>query len=787
MTTLRKTKTWALFSSLLVSPCLGSCQKRTPPPDNPPPPTLTARLVSTQFNVAEQMRAAIEMQISGEPFAQLLDYDLAGFTRTLTTTDQYTDPATGQQRTDPLGYVLAIESYEYSKQPMNNLSFESGAGLSLMFGPVLNPTQVTGDPAFDLLVNRFQQFALASNAGGPTGASLIVSPPPTSNPINHYGWPGLTPTFAEFARFDPAITPAPGFVPKCTLAGSPGALGYGGNPNGDLQFSNYECDYTTLNLPARETQVTKTLEPDALGYAAWKQGLWVINYWQSLQDSKGNPIVAVAAADRASVGQPGNQVVGQYADPVSGQLVDGDPGVYLGDIPLEGWQGLLMMEEIDNKAGLLLGSLLSPDGARLQGAASVQAAINYSYDAPLLYFPASVRVTETPTAPDPGLANKYFPKPTSFTIATAESRLAALNGLVGGFAEAFAFTDRNNDQVGGSLPFAVTFDGAPFPQDNGRPDGEDTLHDRTLGVLKIALVDLDRLHYDPAAKVLVDSASVSGGVVTHGSKVDTVELATSILALRTAYRSLSGALQLYSNDTPDAQGAPAALDAAPLTGAPYTGSLQQRLLQLIRAQADFLSTKLITAQGAVANGYDLRTQAADPAATTLEAEAGAIRGLLEAYLATSDQQYRTRALDVYADLEARFWMKDARSYRTTAGVDRLMQYTPLRLGLLEGALRQYFKLVASAPGRDTEAAEVLKRIQRMFKLVLNGWDDHNQDNTLQYPDECLAGRLQMGERALTGELGLRQDSGDRDRDCVKEISAVGLPAALGAEVDIERQ
>jgi len=84
---------------------------------------LDAVLVSDRFQVAEHMRASREMQLSGEPFAQLLGYQLPGFDRTLTLTDQYTDPATGAQRTDPLGYALAIESYEYSKQPMNNLSF----------------------------------------------------------------------------------------------------------------------------------------------------------------------------------------------------------------------------------------------------------------------------------------------------------------------------------------------------------------------------------------------------------------------------------------------------------------------------------------------------------------------------------------------------------------------------------------------------------------------------------------------------------------------------------------
>ena len=51
-------------------------------------PALTGTLTSTTFTVAEHMRAAIEMQLSGEPFAQLLGYNLRGFNRTLPVTDQ---------------------------------------------------------------------------------------------------------------------------------------------------------------------------------------------------------------------------------------------------------------------------------------------------------------------------------------------------------------------------------------------------------------------------------------------------------------------------------------------------------------------------------------------------------------------------------------------------------------------------------------------------------------------------------------------------------------------------
>jgi hypothetical protein len=804
-------------------------------------PALTATRVDSRFNVSEHMRASYEMQLSGEPFAQLLGYNLAGFDRTLTATDQYSAGANGQYVTDPLGYALAVESYEYSKQPMNNVSFESGAGLSLQFGPLINPQQVTGDPAVTLLASRFQLIAAQTNTGGPPNTSLIVSPACGSfNATNPYGWPGIWMEFAEFSSFDPAIGPtqylqlAPwkggGKIDTCVLGGG---IAYGSRvaPGNGILVADYECDYNSLNLSSacdggtgaecRDSKVTKVLTPDTLGYVTWKQGLWAINYWGTLHDMAGNGITSVARSDIAQVGQPGNKVVGQYVN-ADGGLAFGAPdsGVWLGDIPIEGIQGLVMMTEIDNKSAFLLGSLLSANGTTLQGASSTLAADDYSYDSPLLYFPAAVSVVETPTLETPIQLNVYFPKPTSLTIADGTSQLAGVSGLIGGFAEAFAFTDRNNMNVGGSVPFLATFygDGGgpaphPFPQDDGQPDGENTLHDRALGILKIALVDLDRLHYDSTDQVLVDSATVSasgtsadGGVaatVTQGTTVTTVELVESILALRNAYRALNGSLQLYSNDTPDTLGCASALDATPLTGAPYTGTLAAHIITLIGHQADFLSNKLIDANGAVSNSYDLSKQMADSGPTLLESEAGAVRGLLDAYLATNNESYRQKAIQVYADLQKRFWMTDILCFQTTAGVASLMQFTPIRFGLLSGALRQYYKLVASTPGNASgcgqpcDAGELctgsgiyecplLQQMKRMYKLVLNGWNDRNQDDTIQYPDECMGARMEMGERALTGELGHPDDT-DRDNDCVKDIAAVDLPAALAAQVDLARQ
>jgi hypothetical protein len=92
------------------------------------------------------------------------------------------------------------------------------------------------------------------------------------------------------------------------------------------------------------------------------------------------------------------------------------------------------------------------------------------------------------------------------------------------------------------------------------------------------------------------------------------------------------------------------------------------------------------------------------------------------------------------------------------------------------------------PGdRLLDRAVLEDRVARTNKLYLNGWDDLNGDQ-LATPDECLAGRLQLGEQALTGELGMSSNSfegssgADRDSDCVLNIAYAKKASVLAGEV-----
>ncbi len=733
--------------------------------------------VDKTFATEDHFIAAVEMQLSGEPFAEAMGRDLGGFARdyscqeSVCSPDTYDDPSITDggpsTRTDLAGFSSAVESYEYSKQPMNNIAFESGAGTSLLFGPVLNPNGATGAAALKLAQDWFQHMAVASNA-----TSRFVQDVTPSNPL---GWPGLWPTLQPFSSWDPSIQPANDAVCSISSDDNRGA-------KGAFLCDIYECDYTSLNLRNRAAQVSMTIGPGSSGWAGWKEALWTLNYLQVMHDPREDGIDSVSQTQLGNVGMPGNTVVGAL-----------QPGTYLGSSDIEGFQAGNFIQILDNQAAQWLLQLTTADGTTLGGFASLSDALAYSPETPLRWFPASIGVTEV--SDDSG-----FPRPSNYAIASPDSHLLDLAGLLGAYASVYSLTDQANADVGGSDPALVYFDGDPFPVQNQTPDGEATLHDRALAMMRVLVVNIDRLHVDPASGLFADDVAISGTSVSRGTTLSTDVAAYALLALRTARRALDSELTLYSNTKPDSQGIPSPLDSFPtVDGMPFA----QRLDQLIVALAGVFYDKVTTADGHAFAGWDIGHAVATDAGASLDAHTAAIRGLLTAYLATGSTKYRDRAASVFGRLEQAFYDPSARVYRAVLG-DRSPQvtFTPRRFGLLQAALRDMYELVAVLPGQSLGPL-IEDRVGRLNKLVLNGWDDRDQDQLIEWPSECAhlgtgpdgmplgLGALQMGERVLTGESGSAStsfDGGsriittDREHDCVPEISAAKLPSALANSV-----
>ena len=294
---------------------------------------LTVTAVDTTFATEDHFIAAVEMQLAGEPFAEAMGRDLGGYTRDYACQDAacqasvYTEPSSTDGATviDIPGYSAGIESYEYSKQPMNNIAFESGAGTSLLFGPVLNPTGATGTDALTLAQTWFEHMAGASFAAG----RYVLA----ASPEDPLGWPGLWPMLQPFVSWNPAIAPT-NQAGTCQLTSDD-------NPgNHAALFSDdYECDYTTLNLPNRDAQVTKTIGPGPSGWTDWKEALWTLNYLQIMHGVKEGAVDSVADAVLDEVGIPGNAVTGSAI-----------PGTYLGSSNIEGFQAGNFIQILDNQA-----------------------------------------------------------------------------------------------------------------------------------------------------------------------------------------------------------------------------------------------------------------------------------------------------------------------------------------------------------------------------------------------------------------------------------------------------
>ena len=743
---------------------------------------VVAETMSTHVDTEQLMFAAGEMQISGEPFAEFFGgRNLNNYDRTLIPPDEYVIPgAETVMLKDLFGFSTAVESYEYSKYYMNMVVQETGAGISLANGPVVT-SETAGAAPQDRLVARVDHLL---QAVGNDIAGYSTLPPPVGNPRNVLGFGGLTPSFAPYKGFDPAMMPTQQEIATCNAAG-----GYGGIPTVGQEVPEYECEYNELNLP--DSQLDHVLVPSVLGFAQWKQALWSIDFAGRLHDSGSNPVNAVAPADMALVGTAGNTVLG--TDPPGAVQ-----GTYLGSTPLEGMWGDIMLANQDNLAEFMLSQLTTADGTTLGGFADKKTATAYDYTSPLRWFPAATSVVVD--------ATQHFPTLTSMTITDGSSRVIDLAAQLVGNAMFFAETDPRNVSIGQRIGMQLTFDGDPFASDNGVADGEDSPHDRALAVMRVAFVNLDRIHSDPTLGVFMDTATIDAGTqtITRGNTLTTSTLAHALIGVRQTLLSVNAAITQYGAADPD----PAAdvngiLNVAPIhpPGATPATTFSSRLRSTFTTNATFVRDVLTTTDGHVFNGVTVANGVPTPITTpaTIESQTAAARALTEAFLVTNDETFRTRARAVVSRvLSPAFYSAAARMFR---GVDSQttdqITMTPATFAWLQSALRETHKVlyVQDDPVLGRVALEAT--IARVNKLFLNGWDDLNGNETVDgetmtsgLPSgaggECLAGRLQLGEQSLTGELGL-DDFGrhppDRDGDCVVAIPFGQTGSVQASEVN----
>jgi hypothetical protein len=741
----------------------------------PPRVPVHAETLSSHVYVADLMFASGEMQTSGEPFASLFaGRNLADYNRGYLPPDMYilNNGSSGPMIAikDLFGFSTAVESYEYSKYHMNMLLQETTSGVSLAYGPVTQ--QEPGTPGLG------QLQSLAFNllwAAGTDIAGFAVVPAPAGNPANYLGFPGLWPEFAPFEDFDPAMTPTFAVVKSCSFQG-----GYGGLGSLSLTEGAYECDYNSTHLTNPPVQEDRVLTPATLGYTVWKEALWAVDFAGRLHDSLGNAVNTVAAKDLPSVGVHSNKVVGTSPPGLA-------VGTYIGSSAVEGMWGLMMLTNMDNLAEWMIGSLMTGDGATLSGFPTKAQALAYDYTSPLLWFPQAVAVTEDDTVVP-------YPPVTGLAITDGTSSSEALSALLLGNTLFFGMTDPRNSGLGQRIGMQACLDGAPFPAwvppTGGVPDGQDVPHDRALSMIRVAFVDLDRIHSDPTLGVLLDTASISGTTVTRGTTVTTTVLAHDVVGLFQTFLSLNSAITQYGGADPDP-----ALDAnGILNGLPIhppgggTPSFSRRVRDVFQTNAAFLMNTLTKSDGSVTNGATIAGGVATPLTTkaTLDTQAAALRALIVGYIATGESSYFTRAQAVARHLIGpAFYSAPARMYRWVDGGKDDVVMTPAIFAWLQSSLRETYKALFVPGDPDLDRSVLEDRIARVNKLYLNGWDDLNGDQSVDKPKECLAGRLQQAEQALTGEFGrdvFGKPTADRDSDCVIELAHAMTASTLASQV-----
>jgi hypothetical protein len=740
-----------------------------------------ANTISKQVYTADLMFASGEMQTSGEPFAEFFagrnlgDYDRAYLPVDMYILNNNVQMALPDAIKDLFGFSTAVESYEYSKMYMNMVIEETTAGVSLAYGPVTE--QEPGATPLAQLQQR--AYELLSSAGTEVGGFATL-PAPINNPANYLGFAGLWPEFAPFKDFDPAMTPTQTVLRSCSYQG-----GYGGVSTLGEESPAYECDYNTTHLTNPQAQIDPVLTPATFGYTMWKESLWGIDFAGRVHDSQGNQVNAVPPGDMPLIGTVGNTVQG--TNPPSLAV-----GSYIGSSPIEGMWGLFMITDMDNLSEWMISSLMTSDGATLSGFPSKAQALAYDYPSPLLWFPNAITVAEDYTVTP-------YPPITSMTITDGTSSSEGLAALLLGNSLFFGMTDPRNTGVGQRIGLQACFDGAPFaawnPPPDGIPNGQDCPHDRALSVIRVAFIDLDRIHADPNLGVIVDTAQLNAGTITRGTNVTTTTLAHSIIGMFQTFLSLNSAITQYGGANPsptlDANGI---LNGLPITPPGVPGmppNFSKRVRDVFTTNVSFLMNTLTKSDGTVLNGAALTPGATTTtvttlsAPTTLDTQAAALRALIVGYLATGDMTYFTRAQAVARTLIGpTFYSAPARMYRGVAnGADNVMM-VPQMFAWLQSSLRETYKTIF-VPGDPALDRNVLQdRIARVNKLYLNGWDDLNGDQIIQYPEECLAGRMQQGEQALTGELGRNtegQITGDRDSDCVLNISFAKTASTLSSQ------
>ncbi len=435
-------------------------------------------------------------------------------------------------------------------------------------------------------------------------------------------------------------------------------------------------DFSTLRWD--RSSMTMQLSPGAMGQTLMKQYLWAQDMLGGYHDADGEGIEPDGVVSPDLPGEP---------------MFDPDNGVYYGGDDLDGFVGQVLTAEAINKVKNILTNL-AYDGSDLGGVDP----ITYDPAAGIRYFPHLIGVEE---APIDGVM--LPPRPETYTVVDPASWLFDQVSLLWG-AESFAnMMDPANDSSSAHTAYHTVFDGDPFPADmaaTGMPGPFDLMK----GASKVIFMNLMAMHFDADAGTFTNTANLVDGSALRGDRISSFNAGYTVMVL--------------AGFVPEFAGTP----------------LEDAATSALTAQADFILAHLSDPMGGFYNGAFVDGSPFMDSKGAM-AQAGALRGLYAAYMATGDETYLGAANSGYDYLISHFWVPEHKGFRTTKGAS-VARYTPKVVAALSGALRE-----ARLVGEKTEATSI----------YVDFWNSATR-------------AMQLAEGDATGEIG-----GDSDGDGIPFI------------------
>lgn len=467
----------------------------------------------------------------------------------------------------------------------------------------------------------------------------------------------------------------------------------------------YLRDYLTLAW--RKDGMDQSFTPAAAGGELLKDVMWA-------QDFLGGMHVTDTDEEVGDVGSPDMDHDGTHSLGVSS--ADGVNGMILTEIS---WDKLLMMRDRFGYDGQKLGAKIGPD-----------------YDAAKapVWFPNKVAVTlDTKNGVNDVAGLK---------LTDGGSSLRNTWMMLWPLAEMYGFTDQRQANTGQNNAFLAVFDGDPFPAAPAANRGTDLAAyiaaDDPFSLAEtladMSFQNLEALHFDKSAGTLVDGWA-NGRM---GKTVTSFDAAYAIVALDIYQRALDALPVGY---------------ASAASGEPLDTAQGKKAKDLLVAEADFITSKLIGPNGLVADSYTIGKGAAE--SHSLGTQFAAIRGLAAAFVSTGNEEYRTAARKIYDAVNTR--MVDADGlFNPNPG--KPFEVTPWTMGAVSAGLRE---LLETLSNRETETdpaldrAALSQRYTQWFHVVGRGMQRS------EWLDDT-------GEHIVAGD-----QTGDINRNGIKSVTFAG--------------